>query len=258
MTIASRTLRVGPVEVRVFPDRAALGRAAAAAVADRMREAPGAFGMVFASAASQVEFLAALSQVRGLPWGRAEAFHLDEYVGIPTGDRRAFAQFLRERILDGVKPAAFHALDGTADPEAECRRYEALLRKRPLEIACVGIGENGHLAFNDPHVADFREARWVKVVEPDLRSRKQQVADGCFARVEDVPLKAYTLTIPAILSARHVYCMVPGARKAEAVRRTLHEAVSTDCPATVLRTRGDVTLLLDEESGRGIDTAIAR
>jgi len=257
-----RTLPAGPMRVQVYLDRHGLGRAAAGAVAARMQELlarqPG-LSAVFAAAASQVEFLTHLAAEPDVDWKRVTAFHLDEYVGVSATDGRSFGKFLRERLFDRVGPAAFHALDGAArDPEAECRRYEALLRDHPLDVACIGIGENGHLAFNDPHVADFNEPRRVKVVEPDERSRRQQVADGAFSKAEDMPVKAYTLTIPAILAARFVYVMVPGERKAEAVRRTVEDPVSPACPSTVLRTRPEVYLYLDAESSRGIDRQIVR
>lgn len=251
MEASIRSFLAEGMRVNVYPDRESLGRAAGEAAARAMKNALSA---VFASAASQVEFLAELARQPEVDWARLTAFHLDEYVGKPM-----FARFLRERLFDRVRPRAFHALDGTAqDLEAECLRYEALLREHPLDVAFVGIGENGHLAFNDPHAADFRDPRRVKVVEPDLQSRKQQVADGCFGRVDEVPSKAFTLTIPAILSARQIFVMVPGARKAEALRRTLREPVSTDCPATILRGREGVSLFLDSESSRLIDTELAR
>jgi glucosamine-6-phosphate deaminase len=257
-----RTLAAGGLRAGVYRDREALGASAARDVAERMREILGRqprLSAVFAAAASQGEFLAHLSGEPGVDWNRVTAFHLDEYVGVSPTDPRSFAKFLRERLFDRVKPAAFHALDGSApDPEAECRRYEALLRDHPLDVACIGIGENGHLAFNDPHVADFRDPRGVKVVDPDERSRRQQVADGCFTRAEEMPVRAYTMTLPAVLAAKFIYVMVPGDRKAEAVRRTLEDPVSPACPSTVLRTRPEVYLYLDAESSRGIDRQIAR
>ncbi|MGH7340488.1 MAG: glucosamine-6-phosphate deaminase [Candidatus Rokuibacteriota bacterium] len=262
MSDAIRTLTAGPMRVSVYRDRDALGRAAARSVAANLKDILGRqarAGAVFAAAASQVEFLTHLAAEPGVDWGRVTAFHLDEYIGVSATDARSFARFLRERLFDQVKPAAFHALDGAArDPEAECRRYEALLRDHPLDVACIGIGENGHLAFNDPHVAYFEDPRHVKVVDPDDRSRRQQVADGCFTKTEEMPGRAYTLTIPAILAARFVHVMVPGDRKAEAVRRTLEDPVSTACPATVLRTRSEVYLYVDAESSRGIDRQIVR
>jgi glucosamine-6-phosphate deaminase len=248
----AQTLRFNRLNVAVHADRAALGRAAARAVAARMQEVLRTrdVSVVFASAPSQNEFLAELSQAPGIAWDRVTAFHLDEYVGLAPTAPQAFAQFLRDRLWQRIRPRAFHALDGmAADAEAECRRYEALLRAAPLDIACVGIGENGHLAFNDPP-ADLSEPSWVKVVDLDLVSRQQQVADGCFKVLDDVPAHALTLTIPAIYAAHSIFCMVPGQRKAEAVRRTLYDSVSPNCPASVLRQHPAATLYLDTDSAR--------
>jgi glucosamine-6-phosphate deaminase len=148
-------------------------------------------------------------------------------------------------------------MDGMADPEGECRRYAALLEEAPLDVACIGIGENGHLAFNDPHVADLADPVKVKVVEPDEVSRGQQVREKSMPTLGEMPRRAYTMTMPAILAARSVYCMVPGKSKAEAVRRTLADPVSTACPATALRGHPDATLFLDEDSAERADTSIA-
>jgi glucosamine-6-phosphate deaminase len=155
---------------------------------------------------------------------------------------------MRERVADRLPLHAFHYLDGTADPEEEARRYAALLREHPLDLCCAGIGENGHLAFNDPPVADFDDPRDVKVVELDDACRGQQVGEGHFAAVDAVPSQAITVTIPALLRARVVFAVVPEARKREPVRHALHDPVSTACPATILRTRPNVTMFLDADS----------
>ena len=244
----------------VHGDRRELGEAAAAAVAGRLRELLGAqrgASAVFASAASQVEFLEALSRAPGIDWSRVTGFHLDEYLGFPVGHPRSFGQFLKERLFDRVKIGRAHLMDGLADPAAECARYGALLEQSPLDVACIGIGENGHLAFNDPHVADFADPVKVKVVEPDAVSRGQQVREKSMPSDGEMPRKAYTMTMPAILAARWVYCMVPGKSKAEAVRRTLVEPVSTACPAGALRRHGRAFLYLDEDSAERADTSIA-
>lgn len=254
---ATRIWQTEKLAVRVLPNRAALGRAAAQAVAARMkevlREKP--LSIVFASAPSQNEFLAELCQTPGLDWQRVTAFHLDEYLGLPATAPQCFSRFLRHALFDAVRPGTFHVLDGlAADPEAECRRYEALLQAAPLDIACIGVGENGHLAFNDPPYADFNDPRWVKVIELDLTSRRQQVFDGCFQQLDDVPSRALTLTLPAILSARFIASMVPGARKAEAVRQTLHGPLTANCPSTGLRGHPAATLFLDRDSARLLGT----
>ncbi len=256
----TRRLVVERLTVLVFRDRRELGREAARAAAERLRRilaAQRTARAVFASAASQVEFLDELSKAPGIEWRRVVAFHLDEYVGLPVGHPRSFGQFLRERLFDRVKVGRAQLLDGRADPEEECARYAALLEEGPLDVACIGIGENGHLAFNDPHVADFRDPVRVKVVEPDEVSRGQQVREKSMPALDEMPRRAYTMTMPAILAARSVYCMVPGRSKAEAVRRTLSDPVSTACPATALRGHPDAALYLDEESAERIDTSIA-
>jgi glucosamine-6-phosphate deaminase len=207
--------------------------------------------MVFASAPSQEEFLEELSQSDGISWNRITAFHLDEYIGIPGDAPQNFGHFLRVRLFEKVCPAKVYYINGMAqDPEAECGRYGSLLKNHPFDIACVGIGENGHLAFNDPPVADFHDPLPVKVVDLDAISREQQVHDKTFPDIESVPRKAITLTLPSIFSAKFIYCMVPAPSKAEAVRRTLEDPISTHCPATILRRHENATLFLDRDSAK--------
>lgn len=209
--------------------------------------------MVFASAPSQEEFLEELSQSQGIAWNRITAFHLDEYIGLPGDAPQNFGRFLRVRLFEKVRPGKIYYINGMAkDLEAECNRYASLLMNHPLDIACVGIGENGHLAFNDPPVADFQDPRLVKMVDLDPISQQQQVNDGCFDDLEEVPRNAVTLTIPAIFSAKSIFCMVPGPTKADAVRMTLEDPLSSACPATILRKHGDATLFLDCDSAKWI------
>jgi glucosamine-6-phosphate deaminase len=192
-----------------------------------------------------------LSQSPGIDWNKVTAFHLDEYIGLLPDGPQSFGHFLQVRLFEKVHPGHVYYLNGMAeDLDAECKRYAGLLRNHSLDVACIGIGENGHLAFNDPPFANFQDPLLVKVVELDLVSRKQQVRDGCFQNLEEVPQKAITLTIPAILSAKFIYCMVPGPTKAEAVKRTLQDSVSTDCPATILRKRENAILFLDRDSAK--------
>jgi glucosamine-6-phosphate deaminase len=242
------------LNVKICPNRMVMGKAAAQTVSAKMKEMlkkKETLFMVFASAPSQNEFLEELSKMPELDWKRVTAFHLDEYVGLPNTSPQSFGHFLRERLFEKVRPGEVYYLDGMAvDPEAECERYAALLRNRPLDIACIGIGENGHLAFNDPHVARFDDPKSVKGVELDLVSRQQQVNDGCFQDLAKVPSKAMTLTLPTILSAKFIYCFVPGPTKAEAVEKTLMGPITTDCPATILRKHDDATLFLDEDSAK--------
>ena len=208
--------------------------------------------MVFAAAPSQNEFLHYLSMMEGIEWKRINAFHLDEYLDLPKDAPQRFSNFLDERIFKRVPFKNVYYVDpsGDEDPEVLCERYEELLRDNPIHIACIGIGENGHVAFNEPSVADFNDPRLVKIVELEEKSRIQQVKDGCFERLEDVPKRAITMTIPAIMMADHIVCVVPGERKSDAVKDTLEGPVSTDCPASVLRRHPSVAIFLDEESAK--------
>jgi glucosamine-6-phosphate deaminase len=249
-----RTLRVDKLEVRIYGDRASLGAAAAAEVAAAMHSASAASGrvrMAFAAAPSQEEFLTALAAAPGLDWSRVTAFQLDDYVGLSEEAPQRFGEFLRTRLFDRVRPGEVHLIgpaEGSEDAAAECRRYAALVGAAPLDIVCLGIGENGHLAFNDPPVADFQDPELVKVVELDDACRRQQVNDGCFAALDQVPTHAITLTIPALLGGRRLVCVVPGPTKREAVRRTLAGPIETACPAAILRTHPACTLYLDPRS----------
>jgi glucosamine-6-phosphate deaminase len=245
-------LVVDVMPVRVFPDPVALGDAAAAEAASLIRDAIAARGVanvMFASGNSQLAFLDRLTATPGIEWSRVVGFHMDEYLGIVPTHPASFRRYMHEQILDRVRLQAFREIFGdTEDPEAECDRYAGLLRVSPLDLCCLGIGENGHLAFNDPPVADFDDPYDVKVVDLDDACRDQQVGEGHFAAFEDVPARAITVTIPALLRARGVLAIVPEARKREPVDRALHGPVSADCPASVLRTQPHVTMYLDAAS----------
>jgi len=247
-----RTMQVGTLRVEIYGDRGKMGAAAAGAVAERMKETiarQDRVVVVFAAAPSQNEFLATLASLEGMDWDSVVAFHMDEYVGLPADAPQSFGNFLREHLFDLVQPGTIHYLNGQApDPEEECRRYGALLKAHPVDIVCAGIGENGHLAFNDPPVADFADPLDVKVVELDETCRMQQVHDGCFPDFDSVPTHALTMTIPALMRARGLYTMVPGPTKAQAVRETLTGPISTDCPATALRRHPNAILYLDGDS----------
>lgn len=234
----------------VLPDRAGMALAAARHAGGRLREIleekPRA-RVIFAAAASQAEMLDALAREDGIDWGRVEAFHLDEYVGLEQGDPRSFGRWLDDHIWSVVDPGRVERIDGgNPDPAAESRRYGALLDDGGIDLGLIGIGENGHLAFNDPHVADFDDPETVKPVEIDDTSRHQQVRDGAFAAFDDVPRLALTVTMSAILGARSLSVVVPGAQKAEAVSRTLEGPIETACPASGLRRHPDAVLFLDE------------
>jgi glucosamine-6-phosphate deaminase len=234
----------------VLKDREELGRIAADHAATRLRavlsERPRA-RVIFAAAASQAEMLDALAAADGIDWGRVDAFHLDEYVGLAIGDERSFGRWLDDRIWSRVHPGRIELLDGgNPDPERECARYASLLDEGGIDLGLIGIGENGHLAFNDPHVADFEDPLTVKPVEIDETSRLQQVRDGAFAAIADVPTLAMTVTMSAILASRSLSVVVPGQPKASAVARTLDGPIETACPASALRRHPDAVLFVDE------------
>jgi glucosamine-6-phosphate deaminase len=243
---------IGCLRVRIHADTPAMARAAADQAASAIRNAVDSAGVahvMFATGNSQLAFVDALTTATpGVPWSDVVGFHMDEYVGVGPDHPAGFQRWIRERIADRVRLREIHYLDGLAPPEPECERYAALLRQHPLDLCCLGIGENGHLAFNDPPVADFDDPFDLKVVELDSASRRQQVSEGHFATMDDVPRHAMTVTIPPLLRAREVLAIVPEARKAEPVRAALEGPVSTDCPASILRTRDNVTLHLDPDS----------
>lgn len=257
-----RSFVVEKLKVMIFSDRKAMGKASGDAVAAKMREIlqqEKDLFIVFASAPSQNEFLETLGQSSRIDWKRVTAFHLDEYVGLPGEAPQNFGRFLRWKLFEKVRPDKVHYINGMADDlEEECRRYAYLFKDHPFDIGCLGIGENGHLAFNDPPVADFHDPQHVKVVELDRTSRLQQVNDGCFQDLDTVPQKAITLTLPVIFSSKVIFCMVPGPTKAEAVKKTLEGPISTACPATILRRHEDATLFLDRDSCKLMESSIPR
>jgi glucosamine-6-phosphate deaminase len=244
------------LSVNIYANRGELGRGVAIAVASKIQELlkkQERVSIVFAAAASQNEFLDHLSTIPDIDWSRVVTFHMDEYIGLAANHPQLFANYLNERIFNRVKPGRVFLLNGQVNPiEQEIERYTELLRAYPLDLACIGIGENGHIAFNDPAFADFNDPVLVKLVEPDLTSRMQQVHDGCFKALEDVPTKAYTLTIPALVSAKWIYCTVPGPTKKQAVHRCLHGTISNACPASILRTHDHAALFLDLDSAKDV------
>jgi glucosamine-6-phosphate deaminase len=208
---------------------------------------------ILASATSQLQFLEALAQRCEIDWSRVTLFHMDEYLGIPAEHPASFRRFMQERVESRLRPRVFHYLAGDGlEPLAECDRYAALLRAQPIDLCCLGIGENGHVAFNDPPVADFNDPRVVKLVKLDEPCRRQQVGEGCFPNLESVPQYAFTLTVPALCGARKMVCVVPEARKANAVRAALCGPISPACPASWLRRQPHCTLFLDAESAAGM------
>lgn len=248
----------GALTVKVADTVAEMAMSAASCAADAVRtaiESRGAANVMLATGNSQLEFLAELVKIRDLDWTRVRAFHMDEYVGLGPEHPASFQRYMRERVAALLPVGEFDYLSGdTGDPEREAERYEAALRAHPLDLCCAGIGENGHLAFNDPPVADFDDPRDVKVVALEPESRHQQVGEGHFATIDDVPTHAITVTIPALLRAGRVLVIVPEARKAAPVHTALYGPVSVACPASILRRHANATLFLDAESSARLES----
>lgn len=242
--------------MKVCADADALAKAAAASAADYLRTLAArqeSVAVIFATGASQAATLLALTSLPGLPWDQVIGFHMDEYLGLSDQHPASFRHYLRERLTRKVKLRHFYEIDGTAaDVEATCRIYADRLRNRQPLLCLLGIGENGHLAFNDPAEADFTDPRDVKVVSLDDQCRQQQVSEGWFKSFSDVPRQAITLTIPALFRVPCLIASVPGKRKAAIVKRVLTDAISPACPATVLREHPCATLYLDPDSADGL------
>jgi glucosamine-6-phosphate deaminase len=247
-----RSFKADSLNVHVHESAAALGRAASDFAAGELNFAirkHGSANLILATGASQFNFLDAFKKDGSVDWPKVTVFHLDEYMGMSESHPASFRKYLRERILDEVRPAEVHFLKGdAADAEAEAVRYEALLNGRPVHVACIGIGENGHIAFNDPAAADFNDPRLVKVVDLDEACRRQQLGEGWFQTLEEVPARALSLTIPAVMNCRAISCAVPDRRKAQAVRSALLGPIVTACPAGILRRHPNARLFLDGES----------
>ena len=245
-------MKFDKLTVEVFDAVPALARAAARDAADAIRGAIDARGeatVMLATGNSQLAFLAELVQISEIAWDRVRAFHMDEYVGLAPTHPASFQRYMRERVASQLPLKEFHYLTGdTGDAQGEAERYARLLAAHPLDLCCCGIGENGHLAFNDPSVADFDDPDDVKIVTLEPESRRQQVDEGHFGSINDVPTHAITVTIPALLRSQRLLAIVPEARKATAVEATLLGPISTACPATVLRRQSHATLYLDAES----------
>jgi glucosamine-6-phosphate deaminase len=238
--------------VKIYSNRALMGAAAASEVAERiaaLHKQQGYANIIFASAPSQNEFLTGLVENTEIDWHRVNAFHMDEYIELPEDDPATFRSFLNKKIFQNLDFNSVNYINGNAPSIGEeCRRYGALLTAFPPDIVCLGIGENGHLAFNDPHVADFNDPLLVKMVKLDADSRKQQVSDECFSNLADVPGYAITLTIPTLMAAAYIYCIVPGPQKATAVYNTLHQQIIEKYPSTILRRHPNAKLILDKAS----------
>jgi glucosamine-6-phosphate deaminase len=247
-----KSFNIDNLNVVIASDRKELGKLAAEQIGNLMQsllEIKNEIRMIFAAAPSQNEFLSELIKYKNIDWSRITAFHLDEYIGLPSDSTQLFSKYLYDNIFSKVNFKKVHLIDSQSeDINYECERYEKLIKVDPIDIVCMGIGENGHIAFNDPTVADFKDKKFVKTVELDFASRQQQVNDGCFVNIDEVPKSAITLTVPALMSGNHLSVSVPGQRKAEAVKNALYGEVSVDCPASILRTHPNAILYIDNDS----------
>ncbi len=245
--------------VAVYTDTEAMGRAAAVHARDIIAEAireRGAANVILATGNSQLAFLQALRVIDGIDWPNVRVFHMDEYIGIDPSHPASFPGFLLRNILGEVDVGHFHPVSGDpTDPEATCREYDALLRQYPADMVAMGFGENGHIAFNDPPYALFDDPHWVKIIELAEASRRQQVGEGHFASLDDVPTHAITLTIPALLAPANILCIVPEARKSAAVKACLTEPVDESRPGSILRTVDHARLYLDPDSASELNLA---
>ena len=252
-----RSFKVGNLKVEIHSDSESAGKAAAEAAAESMRQLAArqqAVGVIFATGASQLLMLRALVSIPGLPWDKIVGFHMDEYIGLDENHPASFRHYLRNELTSRVHMREFTGVDGNADPATFCREYAAKLRAANPHLCLLGIGENGHLAFNEPNQADFNDPVDVKVITLDAACRQQQTAEGWFKSIDEVPAQAITLTIPTLFRVPKLILTIPGPRKAHIVKRSLTETISTDCPATILRTHPDATAYLDPQSGAELDS----
>lgn len=246
-----RELQVEKLNLKVYKDETSAGAASAVFVAEKLKEVitkKGRANLILATGASQFTFLEAVKKL-DVDWSKITVFHLDEYKGLPETHPASFRKYLKERIINEVKPAKVYFINGDADNlDEEIQNYETALKNHPIDVACIGIGENGHIAFNDPGVADFDDPKLVKVVQLDDMCRNQQLGEGWFKSLDDVPQEAVSLTIPAIMGCEVISCLCPNERKAQAIYNTVNAPISTDCPATILRTHPSTVIFLDSDS----------
>ena len=248
--------KVGTLNVEIYPSSEAAADAAAQAAAHELRQLSArraSIGVIFATGASQLCMLRALTKINGIPWDQVRGFHMDEYLGIDADHPASFRRYLRENLTQRVPFKEFSEIDGTApDREQGCRDYALKVRSADPQLCLLGIGENGHLAFNDPPEANFNDPLDMKIVRLDTLCRQQQAAEGWFKSLDEVPESAMTLTIPTLFRVPKLILSVPGSRKARIMRITLEAPISTDCPSTILRTHPNATVYLDAESAAGL------
>jgi len=251
-----KTIIKDKLRVEIYESRGEMGIHAGKMAAEKIRQClseKNEVNVIFAAAPSQNEMLETLKGQENIDWGRVNAFHMDEYIGLAADAPQGFGNFLRDRIFDELPFKSVNYINCEAeDIDAECKRYSTLLDENPVDIVLLGIGENGHIAFNDPHVADFNDSQTVKAVKLDDVCRQQQVNDGCFKTIDDVPQYALTLTIPTLFNAKHLVCTVPAKTKAWAVEKTVNGEINEKCPATVMRNHNSAVMFCDSDSGRDL------
>lgn len=250
-----KDFKVDSLEVKVYSTRAEMGKEASIEASQYLKDLlakQAEVNAIFAAAPSQNEFLAGLVAAEGIDWQRINAYHMDEYVGLAADAPQGFGNFLKERIFSKVPFKSVHYIGSEGKAEELIAKYDALLAKVHIDVVFMGIGENGHIAFNDPHVADFHDPARIKKVDLDLKCRTQQVHDGCFKSLDEVPLYAMTLTVPELFSADRLFCIVPAPTKADAVKATVEDPIGEQCPATVMRMHKAATMYLDSESAKYI------
>jgi len=251
-----KNFMVDKLQVKVMATREDMGKVAGEAIVAKiveLQKTKDELNMIFAAAPSQNEVLEYLRNTKEVDWTKINAFHMDEYIGLDKDAPQGFGNFLRDRLFGLLPFKSVNYIDCSAtDAEAECARYSELLKKSPIDIVCLGIGENAHIAFNDPGFADFEDKELVKVVELDEVCRNQQVNDGCFEKIDDVPKQALTLTVPMLFSGDYLFCTVPAPTKANAVYHTVNAEITADVPATVMRRHDNAIMFCDNDSGEKV------
>ncbi|MBD2438878.1 glucosamine-6-phosphate deaminase [Nostoc sp. FACHB-110] len=252
MVAAKKFFRVDDLQVQIYNSEAEMAEDVAQITSkylEAILQKQGKAAVLLATGNSQIKFLDVLIALGSVDWSKVTLFHLDEYLGITAEHPASFRRYLRERVENKLAPQQFHYIEGdTLEPIKECDRYTQLLQAQPIDLCCLGIGENGHLAFNDPSVANFQDADGVKLVKLDDVNRQQQVNTGQFPNLDSVPQYAFTVTLPLICSAKKIICLAPAQRKAQIVKKMLQESITTSCPASILRHQPQATLFLDDNS----------
>ncbi|MBD2448447.1 glucosamine-6-phosphate deaminase [Nostoc sp. FACHB-152] len=252
MVAAKKFFRVDDLQVQIYNTEAEMAEDVAQITAKYLTnvlEKQNTAAVLLATGNSQLKFLDALIGLGGVDWQKITLFHLDEYLGITAEHPASFRRYLRERVEKKLDPQQFHYIEGdTLEPLSECDRYTKLLQAQPIDLCCLGVGENGHLAFNDPSVANFQDSYSVKLVKLDNLNRQQQVNTGHFPNLDSVPQYAFTVSLPLICSAKKIICLAPEKRKAQVVKQMLQKPITTSCPASILRQQPQAMLFLDDDS----------